>query len=131
MKEKIKQALELKNWAVLGASENPERISYQIVQRLQELDYQVYPVNPNCNEILGLSCYPDLKSIPDRVDVVDIVVNPTLGEKFLDHTELDSIQFLWFQPGSYNPALLKKALEKGPGIIAKACVLEETETDDH
>ena len=61
-----------KTIAVVGASPKPGRDSGTIAQFLIEKGYTVMPVNPLYREVLGLTCYPDLKSIPQRVDLVDI-----------------------------------------------------------
>jgi predicted CoA-binding protein len=58
--------------AVVGASANPERLSYQVASYLIGEGYQVYPVNPNTGEILGRPSYPSLSSIPEPVEVVNI-----------------------------------------------------------
>jgi hypothetical protein len=64
--------------AVVGCSARPTRTSHQIANYLQEQGYRVVPVNPNYDEILGETCYPDLPSIPSdvHVDVVDIFRRP-------------------------------------------------------
>lgn len=69
--------------AVLGASTNPNKLSYGIVRNLIQYHYggQVYPINPNTNELLGLKAYPTIASVPDPVDLAVIVlpVNTILG----------------------------------------------------
>lgn len=61
-----------KNVAVVGLSPRPDRDSNGVAAYLQEQGYRIIPVNPSATEILGERCYPDLRSIPDPVDVVDI-----------------------------------------------------------
>ena len=58
--------------AVVGLSLNSNRPSYRVARYLKEQGYRVIPVNPTAKEILGEVCYPDLSSIPEAVDVVDI-----------------------------------------------------------
>lgn len=62
--------------AVVGASQNPSKTGYQVVKNLTQLGYKgiVYPVNPNEKMIQGLICYPTLRSIPGRLDLVVITV---------------------------------------------------------
>ena len=59
-----------KTIAVVGCSNKPDRDSYQIAQALINRGYDVIPVNPGATEILGRKCYPDVKSIPQKVDIV-------------------------------------------------------------
>src|SRR5690606_28321818 len=58
--------------AVVGLSKDPQRPSYFVASYLKYEGYRVIPVNPTADEILGERCYPDLLSIPEPVDLVDI-----------------------------------------------------------
>ena len=62
--------------AVVGLSPNPERPSYEVASYLKSQGYRIVPVNPTVAEVLGEKSYPDLKSIPEPVDVVDILRRP-------------------------------------------------------
>ena len=74
-----------KTIAVVGLSTNPERPSHYVAKYLQEQGYRVITVNPLIDEALGERSYPDLKSIPEPIDVVDIfrrseLVGPVVDE---------------------------------------------------
>ncbi len=58
--------------AVVGIKDDPGKPSYYVPRYLQEQGYRIIPVNPYLQEILGEKAYPDLKSIPFKVDVVDV-----------------------------------------------------------
>ena len=58
--------------AVVGLSDNPQRPSNRIGRYLQKEGYKVIPVNPLLQEVLGEKSYPDLKSVPEKIDIVDI-----------------------------------------------------------
>jgi len=58
--------------AIVGLSDTPTRDSHSVALYMMEKGYKIIPVNPNCSEILGEKSYPDLLSIPDNVDIVDI-----------------------------------------------------------
>ena len=62
--------------AVVGASRNPEKIGNVVIRNLIKSGYKgkIYPVNPKCDEIFGHKCYPDVKSIPDEIDLAVIVL---------------------------------------------------------
>lgn len=78
----IRKFLDKKNiFAVVGASRNPSKYGHQVYRDLKEAGYEVYPVNPNAEEILGNKCYPSLEYLPVNVDVVDIVVPPKMQKK--------------------------------------------------
>ena len=61
-----------KTIAVVGLSDNPERISYGVSRYMQEQGYRIIPVNPMIEEALGEKSYPDLKSVPVPIDMVDV-----------------------------------------------------------
>ena len=65
-----------KRVAVVGLSNDPMRPSYFAGKYLQEHGFDIVPVNPNYQEILGEPCYPDLLSIPGKVDIVDLFQKP-------------------------------------------------------
>ncbi len=62
--------------ALIGASSNPDKISYCVLRNLTQYGYQghVYPVNPHYQEIAGLPCYPDMANVPDPVDLAVVVL---------------------------------------------------------
>ena len=88
--------------AVVGLSSKPDRPSYKVASYLKEQGYRIIPVNPTEKEILGELCYPDLASIPESVDVVDIFrrseeVLPTVEEAIKIGAKA-----VWMQEGVMN-----------------------------
>ena len=67
-------------FAVIGVSSNPAKYGHPVYKDLKEAGYVVYPVNPNINEVLGDRCYHSLTELPEKPDVVDTVVPPTVTE---------------------------------------------------
>src|SRR5687768_9119051 len=61
-----------KRWAVVGASADPSRASFGVMRYLARNGYDVVPVNPNVTACQNLECYPDLKSVPGEIEVVDL-----------------------------------------------------------
>ncbi len=70
--------------AVVGASSNPNKVGYGVLRNLLSFPGKVYPVNPNRKEILGLSVYPSLTSIPDKVDLVVVTVPGEIVPDIID-----------------------------------------------
>ncbi|MEJ0034079.1 MAG: CoA-binding protein [Bacteroidota bacterium] len=62
--------------AIVGLSDKKERASNFVGSYLKSEGYKIIPVNPNLSEVLGEKSYPDLKSIPEQVDIVDIFRRP-------------------------------------------------------
>ncbi|MDA0988549.1 MAG: CoA-binding protein [Chloroflexi bacterium] len=70
--------------AVVGLSPSPERDSYAVARYLKEQGYRIIPVNAIADEVLGEKCYPDLRSIPGPVDMVDIFRRPAAVPQVVD-----------------------------------------------
>ena len=113
--------------AVVGASANPERPSYQIASYLMEQGYKVYPVNPNAKEILGSPSYPSLSSIPDAVEVVDIFRRSEDVVPIVDEAIKIGAKAVWMQEGVINEAAAAKARDAGLLVVMDECIREEHE----
>jgi len=116
------QMLEKKIWAVVGASENPEKFGCKIYKKLKSEGYTVYPVNPNYKTIDGETCYSSLSALPEKPDVVDMVVAPRHGKDVIIEAAKLGIKNIWFQPGTYNEEILGIARENNLNIV-QGCVL--------
>ena len=99
--ELIKEFLDKKNIiSIVGASRDPNKYGHQVYIDLKEAGYEVYPVNPNAKEIMGDKCYPDLRSLPVKPDVVNLVVPPKITEDIVKTCKELGITKVWMQPGS-------------------------------
>lgn len=114
--------LEQKVWAVVGATQDPEKYGNKIYRKLKSTGYKVYPINPNYKDIDGDPCYKNLSSLPEIPQVINMVVAPYRGEKIINEAAQLGIKYAWFQPGSIDDELLE--LTKKLGIQSvQACVL--------
>ncbi len=118
----VETSIALPRWAVVGASDNPERYSYRIVKLLKERGYTVYPVSPKLDELLGLKVYRSVADIPEEVDVVDMVVNPRIGIGAMKEIAARGIRYVWLQPGAESAEIHAFAEENGVEAI-DACIL--------
>lgn len=125
MKERVRKMLSYNTWAVVGATDNPEKFGYKIYKKLKRFGYTVYPVNPRYERVDGDVCYPDLASLPEPVQCVDVVVPPKLAEHSLDAVKAAGIPNIWFQPGTYTPEIVKRAEALGLNAVFTKCVLVE------
>lgn len=114
--------LDKKIWAVAGANENPDKYGNKIFRRLLSAGYTVYPVNPVYESIEGHTCYKDLSSLPEKPEVIDMVVSPKRGGPILEEAAMLGIENIWFQPGTYDDELLHFAASKGMNTVL-SCVL--------
>jgi len=126
MEELIQKFLDKRNvFAVVGASRNPEKYGHQVFKDLMKAGYKVYPINPNADEILGVKCYPSLKDLPEKPDVVDLVVPPQITEKVIRECKELGIRMIWMQPGSESENAIKFCKENGMDVVHGVCVMIE------
>lgn len=121
--EEIKQILlSARTIAVVGLSSNPEKESYGIAEYLQQQGYRILPVNPTASEILGEKTYPDLESIPDKVDVVQLFRKSEDVPPFVDSAIKIGAKVVWMQVGIENEEAAKKARAAGLKVVMNACM---------
>lgn len=111
--------------AVVGLSNNPERTSYMVSEAMQKAGYEIIPVNPGIDEVLGAKAVPSLKEIKGHVDIVNIFRRseylPELAKEFL---EMDADVF-WAQLGVENEEAYKLLKENGKTVIMDRCIKVE------
>ncbi len=111
--------------AVVGLSPNPERPSYIVASYLIEHGYHVIPVNPNVQQILGRVSYPDLSSIPETVEVVDIFRRPEEVIPIVEEAIKIGAKVVWLQEGITNEEAVFKAKEAGLLVVMDKCMRSE------
>jgi len=111
-----------RNVAVLGASPKPERYSNQAVRLLASFDYRPIPVNPACEEIEGLPCFPSLAAIGEQVHTVTLYLGPARSTPLVDEILAANPQRIIMNPGAENEELAAAA--SGSGIeVVEGCTL--------
>ncbi len=121
-KEMKEILLSVKTIASVGLSSNQEKESYWIVLYLKEQGYRVIPVNPTASEILGEKVYPDLSSIPDKVDVVQVFRKSEDVPPVVDEAIKIGAKVVWMQEGIVNEGAAQKAREAGLQVVMDACM---------
>lgn len=107
--------------AMVGLSPKEDRPSNVVARYLMARGYSVIPVNPGQREILGQSCYPDLKSIPVKVDMVDVFRNSADVPPIADDAITIGAKSLWLQLGVIHPAAAEKAAAAGLDVVMDRC----------
>ncbi|MHB8993009.1 MAG: CoA-binding protein [Chloroflexota bacterium] len=126
MEESIKRILEKgRTIAVVGLSPKPERPSYGVASYLQQQGYRIIPVNPTVDQVLGERSYPDLKSVPERIDVVDIFRRSEDVPPVVDEAIQVGAWAVWMQEGVVNEAAAAKARQAGLEVVEDRCMLKE------
>lgn len=111
-----------KKIAVVGLSTNWYRPSYFAAKYLMDHGYEVFPVNPNYGEILGRTCYPDLGSLPERVDVVDIFQKPERVPELVEGAIEVGAKVVWMQIGVIHEEAARRAREAGLEVVMNRCM---------
>jgi len=114
-----------KTIAVVGASPKPWRDSGSIALFLAGKKYTVYPVNPKYDEVLGLKCFADLSSLPEKIDIVDIFRNSNEVEPVVDEAIGIGAQCIWMQLGVVNERAAERAESAGLKVIMDRCIAIE------
>jgi predicted CoA-binding protein len=116
------EMLEKKVWAVVGANNDPNKYGNIIYKKLKFRGYEVYPVNPKYEEVEGDPCYRDLRSLPRKPEVINMVVSPKRGKAIIEEAAELGIKNIWLQPGTYDDELMELINNKGL-VAVQACVL--------
>ncbi len=112
-----------KSVAIVGASPNSARSSYFVGKYLQQSsDYRVYFVNPNAKEILGQPAYPDLASLPEVPDIVDVFRKDSDIPAVVDEVVAVGSPVIWVQLGIWNEEAAYYAEEKGLTVVMDRCI---------
>lgn len=123
MEDLIKEFMVQKKFAVIGATDNPEKYGNRIVKNLKNRGYEVYPVNPKLDAVEGLTCYKTLSDVPVKVDIVDFVVPPAVTEKTLEECVKLGLTRIWLQPGSESEAAIAYCKEHNLKVVHDVCVM--------
>jgi predicted CoA-binding protein len=108
--------------AMVGASSNPDKPSYGIMQRLQKAGYRVIPVNPKETDVLGERSYPSLLDVPERVDIVDVFRRSEDTPSIAADAVTIGAKALWLQTGIENEEAAEKAQAGGLMAVMNACI---------
>ena len=123
-RDTIRRILETSTtWAVVGCSADPNRASHGVAEFLLDHGKRVIPVNPQagCEEILGQQCYPDLASVPDEIDVVDIFRRSAYAGAHVDEAIAVGAKAVWMQLGVIDQAAAERARAAGLDVVMDRC----------
>jgi len=108
-------------FAVVGLSADPSRPSHSVATFLKRRGYRIVPVNPNLTEVLGETCYPDLTSIPFRIEVVDIFRRSEYAGAVVDEAIRIGARAVWMQIGVIDHAAAARARAAGLDVVMDLC----------
>jgi predicted CoA-binding protein len=126
MEDEIKEILtSYKTIAIVGISNKPDRDSYIVAEYLLNQGYKIIPVNPNIDTVLSLKAYPDLISIPEDIEIVDIFRRPEFVDEIVDQAIEKGAKVVWMQLGVINESAAEKARKAGLKVVMNKCIKVE------
>ena len=112
--------------AVVGATDNRAKYGSIIYRDLKRKGYSVYPVNPHRDTVDGDRAYPDLRSLPVRPTIVNIVVPPDQTLEVLREAIELGLTDVWIQPGAADAGVRRMASEHCLGALIDACIMVQS-----
>jgi len=111
--------------AVVGLSPREERDSNQVAKYMIEAGYEIIPVNPTRDEILGLKSYPSVSDIPQKIDIVDIFRKLDAVPGIVDEAIKVGAKTVWMQENIIHNAAAKTAKDAGLKVVMNKCIMVE------
>jgi predicted CoA-binding protein len=121
--ERLKEILDAtETIASVGLSGNEDKPSHWVGLYLMGEGFRVIPVNPTVDKILGEKTYPDLESIPEKIDVVQLFRPSEAVMPFVESAIKIGAKVVWMQEGIVNEDAAEKARAAGLEVVMDACM---------
>jgi hypothetical protein len=111
--------------AVVGLSAKRYRPSYGVAEYMQRAGYRIIPVNPHETEVLGEKCYPDVDSVPEPIDIVDIFRRSEFVPEIVEAAIRKGAKVMWMQEGVIHEEAARRAQEAGLEVVMDRCILKD------
>ena len=122
--QQIETFLAAPAFAVVGASNDPEKYGHKCYKCYLQHGHKVYPINPRATEILGNPAFANLAALPEKVESISVITPPAVTEKVVDEAIAAGVKNIWMQPGAESPAAIEKGRKAGLNVIGgNACLL--------
>lgn len=123
--EQIREILSLNKVVVVGMSKNSSKAAHYVPKYLSDNGYDITPVNPTTDQILGKKCYSSISEIDEEIDIVDVFrpsdqVLPVIQEAIKKKPKV-----IWLQEGIHNSEAEELAKKAGIKVIFNRCMLAE------
>ncbi|HEY1493179.1 MAG TPA: CoA-binding protein [Candidatus Solibacter sp.] len=111
--------------AVVGLSGKRFRPSYGVAEYMQRAGYHIIPVNPQEHEVLGEKSYPDLDSVPEAIDIVDIFRRSEFVPEIVEAAIRKGAKVIWMQEGVIHEDAAHRAMDAGLTVVMDRCILKD------
>ena len=110
-----------KSYAIIGVSQDETKYSYEVFDLMRKHSYKVFPVNPKYSEVGGDICYSSVDKIPEKIEVIMLIMAPENTNKMLDKLINQKHAILWFPPECFSDITLEKASNLGFTFVYDEC----------
>jgi predicted CoA-binding protein len=124
-RDAIRRMLSAKRIAVVGLSDDPARASYAIAGYLRSVGKEVIPVNPNHQTVMGMTCYPSLREVPGKIELVDVFRRPEYCAGVVEEAVAVGAMGVWLQSGITSAEAERLAREAGIDFVQNRCLMVE------
>ena len=123
--QQIREILSLNKVAVVGMSKNSSKAAHYVPKYLSDNGYDITPVNPTADKILGKKCYSSISEIDEEVDIIDIFRPSDQVLPFIQEAIQKKPKVIWLQEGIHNSEAEALATQAGIKVIFNRCMLAE------
>ncbi len=123
--EQIRDILSLKKVTVIGMSKHSSKAAHFVPKYLFENGYDITPVNPTAEEILGKKCYNSVSEIDEEIEIVDIFRPSDQVLPFVQEAIKKKPKVIWLQEGIHNSEAEELARKEGIKVVYNRCMLAE------
>lgn len=116
---------QIRTIAVVGLSPNPSRPSHGVAKALMKAGFRVVPVRPGTDEVLGETAYPDLESVPGKIDLVDVFRAPEHVPAIVDDVLRLGLPAVWLQDGVVDEDAAQRARDAGVFVVMDRCIARD------
>jgi uncharacterized protein len=119
----IEEFVAQRKLAVVGVSRSAKRYGAAAYRELKAKGYQLYPVHPEAESVIGDRCFPSLAALPEPVDGVLVIVPPAQAERVVEEAITAGIRRIWLQRGAESEAALERCKAAGISVVHGECIL--------
>lgn len=123
--DEIRDILSLRNVVVVGMSKNDYKAAHYVPKYLSENGFNITPVNPTTDEILGKKCYSTISDVDGGIDIVDVFRPSDLVLPIVEEAITKNPKVIWLQEGIHNLEAEEMARKKGIKVVFNRCMLAE------
>lgn len=105
-------------FAVVGASDDSSKYGHRCYVCYLRNNRTAYPVNPNAKTVLGNPAFPNLASLPEKVESISIITPPPVTDQIIDEAIAEGVKNIWIQPGAESWQAVERAKNHGLNVIA-------------